>query len=224
MNIEVLKAAIFDANCYVLWAGDGPGALIVDPGPGTAEQIESLLADRGLEVGAVLLTHGHVDHVWDAKQVSGDAVPVYIPEADAYWLSDPLGGLQMRAEALGLGAWEAPAQVERLTSQTFSPVAGLTLRLVPAPGHSPGSSLFLIAVGADQQPLALSGDVIFAGSVGRTDLPGGDEWVMRETLRTLSDVLDPATVLLPGHGEPTRWKEELETNPYVARAKRRETR
>lgn len=224
MNIEVLKAAIFDANCYVLWESEGQKALIVDPGPGTADQVESLLADKGLEVGAVLLTHGHVDHVWDAKRVSGDAVPVYIPQADAYWLSDPLGGLQMRAEALGLGPWEAPSLVEGLTSQTFNPVPGLTLRLVPAPGHSPGSSLFLIAVGADQQPLALSGDVIFAGSVGRTDLPGGDEWVMRETLRTLSDVLDPATVLLPGHGEPTRWKEELETNPYVARAKRRTTR
>lgn len=224
MNIEVLEASIFDANCYVLWADNGVEALVVDPGPGTAQQVRTLLADKGLEVGAVLLTHGHVDHVWDAEQVSSGTVPVYIPEADRYWLNDPLGGLQMRADALGLGAWEAPALVEGLGSQTFSPVEGLTLRLVPAPGHSPGSSVFLIAVEAGQQPLALCGDVIFAGSVGRTDLPGGDEWVMRETLRTLADILDPATVLLPGHGEPTRWKEELETNPYVARAKRRETR
>lgn len=69
--------------------------------------------------------------------------------------------------------------------------------------------------------MALSGDVIFAGSVGRTDLPGGDEYVMRESLRTLADVLDPATVLLPGHGPQTRWGTELQTNPFVLRAQQR---
>ncbi len=224
MNIELIPAALFGANCYVLW-GEGEGqALVVDPGPGTAQQVKELLAQNGLEVGAVLLTHGHVDHVWDAKAVSGDSVPVFIPEGDLHWLTDPVGLLEMRAEALGLGPWEAPALVEGLGSQTFTPVPGVTLRSVPAPGHSPGSSLFLIAVDPSQQPLALCGDVIFAGSVGRTDLPGGDEWVMRETLRTLADALDPRTALLPGHGEPTVWEQELASNPYVARARRRDAR
>ncbi len=223
MNIELIPAALFGANCYVLWDEGEGKALVVDPGPGTALQVQELLDKSGLELGAVLLTHGHVDHVWDAKAVSGDAVPVFIPEGDIHWLADPVGLLDMRAEALGLGPWETPALVEGLGAQTFTPVPGVTLRSVPAPGHSPGSSIFLVAVDPSQQPLAFSGDVIFAGSVGRTDLPGGDEWVMRETLRTLADALDPKTVLLPGHGEPTVWEQELASNPYVSRARRRET-
>ena len=147
--------------------------------------------------------------------------PVYIPEPDLALIENPMGALGMRASALGIGEWQYPEVVVPLGSEQFNPVEGITVRVIPAPGHSPGSSVFLFAPTPTDAPMALSGDVIFAGSVGRTDLPGGDEYVMRESLRTLADVLDPATVLLPGHGPQTRWGTELQTNPFVLRAQRR---
>ncbi|WP_099331996.1 MBL fold metallo-hydrolase [Actinomyces minihominis] len=220
MRIEVVPASLFDANCYVMWLNGGQEALVVDPGPGTTSGVEAILEREGLRVGGVLLTHGHVDHVWEAAAVAGER-PVYIPEPDVALIDDPISRLEMRASALGLGEWSYPADVRPLGSETFSPIEGLTMRVVPAPGHSPGSSIFLFSPTAAEAPMALSGDVIFAGSVGRSDLPGGDDAVMQETLRTLADVLDPATLLLPGHGPQTRWGTELQSNPFVLRARRR---
>lgn len=220
MEIEVLQASLFDANCYVMWLPGSDEALVVDPGPSTNDQVRAVLEREGLTVGSVLLTHGHVDHVWDAEAVAQGA-PVFIPEPDAELIADPLAALEMRPSALGLGPWVHPKELRPLGSETFTPIPGLTVRLVPAPGHSPGSSIFLFEPTPTGGPMALSGDVVFAGSVGRSDLPGGDEDVMRETLRTLVDVLDPATVLLPGHGPQTRWGNEVQSNPFVLRAKRR---
>lgn len=220
MRIEGVGASLFDANCYVMWLEGSDTALVVDPGPGTLQGIEEILDKQGLSVGAVLLTHGHIDHVWQAAAVS-EGAPVYIPEPDIALIQNPMGALGMRASALGIGEWEYPAVVLPLGSEQFDPVAGITVRVIPAPGHSPGSSVFLFSPTPSGGPMALSGDVIFAGSVGRTDLPGGDEYVMRESLRTLVDVLDPATVLLPGHGPQTRWGTEVQTNPFVLRAQKR---
>lgn len=221
MNIEVVPASLFDANCYVLWPAGGSEALIVDPGPGTSEGVAQVLQREGLRVGAVLLTHGHVDHVWEAHRVCAGA-PVFIPEPDMPMMDDPEGALAMRVGSLGLGPWERPEDLRGVGAGMLSPAEGITLRVVPAPGHSPGSSIFLVAPTQPDEVLALSGDVIFAGSVGRSDLPGGDEGVMNETLRTLADALDPATVLLPGHGPQTRWGTELQSNLFVARARRRQ--
>ena len=220
MKIEVVGASLFDANCYVMWLEGSKEALVVDPGPGTAEGVSEVLESPDLAVGAVLLTHGHIDHVWQCATISAGR-PVYIPEPDLALIENPMGALGMRASALGIGEWQYPEVVVPLGSEQFNPVEGITVRVIPAPGHSPGSSVFLFAPTPTEAPMALSGDVIFAGSVGRTDLPGGDEYVMRESLRTLADVLDPATVLLPGHGPQTRWGTELQTNPFVLRAQQR---
>ncbi len=220
MNIRTVPGALFGENCYVLWPEGGSDALVVDPGPGTAVPVRALLDREGLSLVGVLLTHGHVDHVWDAEELAGAEIPVFLPAADNEFMSDPVGALGLAPSSLALGQWRRPKKLVLLGSEVLQ-VAGLTLRAVPAPGHSPGSSIFLVATPPTEGPVALSGDVIFAGSVGRTDLPGGDEWVMRETLRTLADVLDPATMLLPGHGARTVWRDELSTNPFVLRARRR---
>ncbi len=121
--------------------------------------------------------------------------------------------------------WEAPDLVGEVPGGGWQVLPGILLQMVPAPGHSPGSSVYVFADAAELDgtsvgSFALTGDVIFAGSVGRTDLPGGNEEHMRESLRTLVYALDPMTALLPGHGEATTWETELNSNPYVQRAVR----
>lgn len=220
MNIAVVPASLFDANCYVIWTDGASDALVVDPGPGTSEGVAQVLNREGLRLSAVLLTHGHIDHVWEASQVANGA-PVFIPEPDLSMMDDPEGALGRPAGSFGLGQWVRPDDLRGVGAGTIELIEGVSLRVVPAPGHSPGSSIFLLAPTLPTEKLALSGDVIFAGSVGRSDLPGGDEAVMSQTLRTLADALDPETVLLPGHGPRTQWAHELRSNPFVRQARAR---
>lgn len=218
IHIEAIKASLFDANCYVVWSDESRAALVVDPGPGTADRVKDFCNARKVDPAAVLLTHGHADHIWEADAVAGEALPVFIPEPDAYWLDNPAALLGIDAEWLQLPVWNKPTNIKRINSLDFEPVPGIPLRMIPAPGHSPGSAVFLIGMSPGQNSMALSGDVVFAGSVGRTDLPGGDETEMRESLRTLAASLDPATRLLPGHGPLTIWADEQKNNAYVRRA------
>lgn len=226
------------ANTYVL--AQAGQALICDPGAATAPQIAEFLAEHELQVAAVILTHGHPDHVWDAAAVAGDQ-PVYVPGPDLYRLDDPLGtaGLPAGANvfATEFGAWQRPQQVVAMGAEWFSggvQLAGIPLVAVPAPGHTEGSTVLLSAgqctlTGVEDaagqpvttaQQLALTGDVIFASSVGRTDLLGGDERTMLATLRTLQMVIDPATCLLPGHGPATTMDTEIATNAHLRYARR----
>ncbi len=220
LEIRTVPASLFGANCYVMWDDKERSALVVDPGPGTTEQVLEHLRDEELTLGAILLTHGHADHTWEAQQLSDAAgsVPVLLPEPDMFFMEDPAGILGVIAEKFGMGQWRKPDRLEPIKDLAFEPVAGVNVRMVPAPGHSPGSSFYLLGNAGLSTPLALSGDVVFAGTVGRTDLPGGDEQEMRESLRTLAAVIDPDTTLLPGHGPQATWRNELETNPYVMRA------
>lgn len=221
-------------NAYIAHAADTNEALIIDPGYGTAERIKDYLKQNQLTAVNVLLTHGHPDHVWDCAAFNA---PVWIPGPDSYRLQNPMAHLPFPLE-LGGQSWNRPADIRELPTQTITLAAGIPVLMVPAPGHSEGSAIFLTEVSADEelqldvpglppvhpaqgqaQPLAWCGDVIFAGSVGRTDLPGGDETQMRHTLRTLANAIDPATWLLPGHGPATTWDIEKRTNPYVIRAR-----
>ncbi|WP_312350349.1 MBL fold metallo-hydrolase [Actinomyces sp.] len=239
MRLTAIPTPFFGANCMVLVPEGGTLALVVDPSAGVLGTIRSTLEEQGVDVGAVLCTHGHPDHVWDAAEVSSwgtgedptSPVPVWIPGPDLHRLEDPLSGVPMRPEALDL-VWVRPQDVRAVPGDTFEPVPGLRLLMVPAPGHTEGSAVFLgegdlrvdtagdtVVERRGAAPWALTGDVLFAGSVGRTDLPGGDEVQMRHTLRTLANALDPETVLLPGHGPWTTMRRELASNPYLARAR-----
>lgn len=191
---------------------------MVDPGPGTAAKVRNVLADQGLTLGGVLLTHGHFDHIWDAEELAEGTVPVYVPEPDLPALEEPLGALELDGDRLGLSPWRPISSVSPIDSVQFSPVPGINLRVIPAPGHSPGSAVYLVGAQGLDKPLAFSGDVVFAGSVGRTDIPGGDEYEMRESLRTLAASVEPQTELLPGHGPQTVWSTELAENLFVKRA------
>lgn len=233
MIVERVVADVLSENCYIL-AGSG-SAVVVDPGSGTAPAVAQILARRGLTVGCVLLTHGHPDHVWDAAAVAGDA-PVHIPAPDRHRLEDPLAWTtpEVRA-ALELPDWRRPVDIRGLDAAHFADggaeiVPGVTVRALPAPGHTEGSTVYFLGgtwpgevaawVGAppsqERRTLALVGDVVFRGSIGRSDLPGGDPDVMTWTLRTLRQVVDPTTWVLPGHGPGTTWAHELATNPFLA--------
>lgn len=243
------SAAALEAHCYVVAAQEGSEALVVDPGAGSAAELEPLLARHRLSVGAVMLTHGHADHVWDAAEVAGDA-PVYLAPRDAYRMDDPAGALgEPLAGAfrqIAATPWLRPAQLAGPPSGTLED-GGATIvdsvvgRVLPAPGHTEGSAVLLVRgevvepegvtilpQGDDVVPgddgtllLAFCGDVLFGGSMGRTDLPGGDDKEMTSTLRTLAQVLPPTTVLLPGHGAATVLSRELATNPYLRQARGR---
>jgi glyoxylase-like metal-dependent hydrolase (beta-lactamase superfamily II) len=211
--IRTVVAPLLGTNCYVV-ADDEGSCVVIDPGMGAARLVERVLAADGLTPVAVLLTHGHVDHTWDAAVVAeAHAVPVLVHEADAYRLADPLGSLgplgRQIAEQAGF-----PAGPTLPVAHPFGAdgppglPSGLHLRALHAPGHTEGSTVYLV------DDAALTGDVLFAGTIGRCDLPGGDEVAMAMTLRTLAG-LDPATRLLPGHGPASTLAAELATNPYL---------
>lgn len=233
MRIQVITAQMLGENAYVLTPTNSNQSLIVDPGAGTAEPIKNYLAEHGLEAQAVLLTHGHADHVWDAAAFN---LPVWVPAPDLYRLDNPIE--QLPFDLPFPTPWVRPTEVNALAAGSFELVAGLPMVLVPAPGHTEGSGIFLFEIpqGANlttnvdsdwfkvqvegNYPIALSGDVVFMLGVGRTDLPGGDETQMRHSLRTLANAVDPRTIMLPGHGYATQWGFEQDNNAYVIRAKR----
>lgn len=237
MIVGRIVADVFAENTYVV--AHESAALVIDPGAGTAGAVQEFLTERALELQAVLLTHGHPDHVWDAARVAGQA-PVYVPEPDMYRLDDPAGFshpelqsvLTPQLRTMLPGTWQRPANVQPLPAELLvgggGVLAGFPLRAVPAPGHTQGCTIYLMndewdstvaswvdAPRARTGLLAFTGDVIFREAVGRTDLPGGDADVMKWTLRTLRAGIDPATWLLPGHGPGTTMAHELEFNPYL---------
>jgi glyoxylase-like metal-dependent hydrolase (beta-lactamase superfamily II) len=236
MQILTVLAPVFAARCSVVVADDGT-CVVVDPGAGAGEQVRRAVAERGLRPRGVLLTHGHADHTWDAPALAAAFdVPVLLHAGDAHRLEDPfttLGVLDPRRDpggplaqalaAVGVdpGTWRAPSRVETFggdgpgrTADEVLELGGVTLVARHAPGHTEGSTLYLL--GADEaEPVVLTGDVLFAGSVGRTDLPGGDQAAMTATLRDVVAALPTAARVLPGHGPATDVATELATNPYL---------
>jgi len=206
-------------NCYVVAPAAGEQCVVVDPGVDAVGRLDELLAEHRLHPVAVLLTHGHVDHTFSVVPVC-DArdVPAYVHPADRHQLADPWSGLGLPKGTPLLGGltFAEPSDVRPLDDGAVLALAGLELTVRHAPGHTPGSVAF--ALRAPDAPLFLSGDLLFAGAIGRVDLPGGDE---REMLRSLVRVvlpLDDETRVLPGHGPTTTVGRERASNPYLRAA------
>jgi hydroxyacylglutathione hydrolase len=208
-------AGSFAANCYVVAPAPGEECVIIDPGQDAQRGIEELLARYRLKPIAVLLTHGHIDHVWSVGPVCGaKGIPAYIHPADRELLADPASGLGLNVgqELFGGITFTEPDDVRELTDGAALTLAGVELAVAHVPGHTQGSVTF--RGGADDRDALFSGDLLFAGSIGRTDLPGGDHAAMLRSLgRTLN--LPDETVVLPGHGPQTTIGAERRTNPFL---------
>ncbi len=222
-------AAVAGTNCYVLAPGAGEECLVVDPGVGVTGQLAQILLDHRLRPAAVLLTHGHFDHVYSVTPVCGSAgVAAYIHGEDRYRLRDPLSAvgpelIAMFEHQFGQKAgWQEPTDVVNLVDGQSLTIAGFEVTVLHAPGHTEGSVIFTLpdvpeglAAEAGARSTALSGDVLFAGSIGRTDLAGGDGAAMNRSLRDVVLPLGDDVLVLPGHGPATTMERERVTNPYL---------
>jgi hydroxyacylglutathione hydrolase len=214
-------AEAFGTNCYVLATGPGEQCLIVDPGIGVLDRLDEVLAQHRLHPAAVLLTHGHLDHTFSVAPVCGArGITAYVHPADLEMLADPAKGLSTDLTSLfgGKLPYTEPEDVAELTDGETLTLAGIEITVDHAPGHTGGSVLFRIP-GADTtwdaDEVCLSGDVLFAGSIGRTDLPGGSTDTMLTSLRDKVLPLADDTVVLPGHGPSTTIGRERASNPYL---------
>ena len=212
-------------NCWVVAPADGEQCVVIDPGIGVAARLDEVIAEHRLHPVAVLLTHGHLDHTFSVLPVcQARDVPAYIHPADRTQLSDPWAGLGMPAGTPLFGglSFAEPDDVRELKDGEQITIGGLEFAVRHAPGHTSGSVVFGMAgaagaagVQAADEPVLFSGDVLFAGSIGRVDLPGGSMGDMEASLRDVIWPLDDATTVHPGHGPSTTIARERATNPYL---------
>jgi hydroxyacylglutathione hydrolase len=216
--IASFPAGSFAANCYVLASAPGEECLIIDPGQDAEAGIEEIIARYRLRPAAVLLTHGHIDHVWSVAPVCGARnIPAYIHPADRALLSDPARGFPLRVgqQLLGGLTFSEPDDVVELADGMTLDLAGVQLVVDHAPGHTPGSLTFRMPAAAEPGTL-FSGDLLFAGSIGRVDLPGGDYATILESLARVCLPLPDETVVRSGHGPQTTIGTERASNQYLA--------
>lgn len=219
MLVTGFPAGSFGTNCYVVAPAPGTECVVVDPGQDAVDGVDKLLAEHRLKPVAVMLTHGHIDHVWSVVPVCGARdVPAYIHPDDRGMLSDPARGFppQLAEQMLGGLSFTEPDDVHPLRGGSTITLAGLEFTVDYAPGHTPGSVTFRLP-GADGGPgTMLAGDLLFAGSIGRTDLPGGDHPTMLDSLARVCLPLPDDTAVLPGHGPTTTIGRERAANPFLA--------
>ena len=247
MRVLTIVAPVFGTNCYVVSHGPSGPCVVVDPGGGVVPALVAALGERGLQPVALVATHGHVDHTWSAAEVGERyGVPLLVHADDAYRLADPFGTLERGGAARGPlaqalaasgcdpASYRAPRDVRPFVgARSELELAGVPALVAwHAPGHTQGATVLVTpevpddesslpdggrALAADATATAFTGDVLFAGTIGRTDLPGGDGATMRRSLATLVDGLAPGSLLLPGHGPASRLDHETVRNPYLPR-------
>jgi len=243
MLIRAIPAVAFGTNCYVIAPDAGAECVIVDPGIGVADRVLGVLRAEGLTPAAILLTHGHLDHVYDVPTLElAGSVTTGIHPQDRYRLVNPLADIDasfvamLEAQFKTKATWREPEAIVEFAvpspreeakgpgAMATLTVAGLQIAVTHAPGHTEGSVLFEMAgipenvsqpEGSTLDRTVLSGDVLFAGSIGRTDLAGGDPAAMTRSLRDVVLPLPDTALVLPGHGPATTMGAERATNPYL---------
>lgn len=206
MNTEIFTDLSFGTNSYLVWEEGSGKAVLIDAGLST-HQILDYLEREGLELEAILLTHGHPDHVAGAADVAeATGADVYLHEWDAKMVE---GMPAMLLAMLGIDELKKPEEFKPLDDGQVLNMAGLEIKVLYTPGHSPGSVSFLI------DGAVFDGDLVFHGSIGRTDFPGGDFDTLVQSAREKVFVLDPETKIYPGHMGPTTVGWERRTNPFL---------
>jgi glyoxylase-like metal-dependent hydrolase (beta-lactamase superfamily II) len=213
-------AGAFAANCYIVAPEAGAECVIIDPGQDAEPGIDEILARHRLRPAAVLLTHGHLDHIWSVAPVCGaKGIPAYIHPEDRALLSDPAKGFPLGAGQQLFGGLEftEPDDVRELSDGMTLSLVGLEVVVNHAPGHTRGSVTFRLPTEqTGQEDVLFSGDLLFAGSIGRTDLPGGDYPTILHSLARVCLPLPDETVVLSGHGPQTTIGAERRTNPFLS--------
>jgi glyoxylase-like metal-dependent hydrolase (beta-lactamase superfamily II) len=219
--IAGFPAGPWGTNCYVVATAPGSECVVVDPGMEATEGVARVVAEHRLKPVSVLVTHGHVDHMFCVAPVAGgyDAT-AWIHPSDRHLLTDPLAGMSPESARMMLGgdySWEEPDDVRELSDSQVLELAGIRFEVDHTPGHTEGSVTFRSPYADldDVSEVMFSGDLLFAGSIGRTDLPGGDHPTMLHSLATKVLTLADDIVVLPGHGEQTTIGRERATNPYL---------
>lgn len=220
MLIAGFPAGPWGTNCYVAATGPGSECVVVDPGMDAAAGIAEVVREHRLKPVAVLVTHGHVDHMWSVAPVAGtyDATAWIHPE-DRHLLTDPTAAMSPDTAQMLLGGgyeFAEPDDVRELADLQELELAGLRFVVDHTPGHTRGSVTFRSPYDReDVSEVMFSGDLLFAGSIGRTDLPGGDHPTMLRSLAAKVLTLPDDVVVLPGHGEQTSIGRERATNPFL---------
>jgi glyoxylase-like metal-dependent hydrolase (beta-lactamase superfamily II) len=208
MDVRAFTVGPVAENCYIARRDRAERGLIVDPGD-EPERLLEAVERLGIAVDAILITHCHFDHVGAVSPVAKETgAPVYCPEIEVPVLADIMSYVPWP----GFGPYESYDADETVTGGEHLSLAGLEIDVLFTPGHSPGHVTYAIA---DERAL-FSGDVLFKGSVGRTDLPGGDRGTLLESIRTLVEGHEPETTVYPGHMGVTTLGAERATNPFLA--------
>ncbi|HEX6307877.1 MAG TPA: MBL fold metallo-hydrolase [Longimicrobiales bacterium] len=207
LNIRPFLAPGFGENGYVVWRDGSGAAVAIDPGNAAQPMLE-LLAEEQLELGAVLLTHAHLDHVEGvARLVDATGAPVYLHPDDRF-LYDHVA---QQAQQFGMRVDPPPEESRALEHDQVLMIGDITFHVRHVPGHSPGHVIFHVP----DAGCAFVGDVVFQGSIGRTDLPGGDFTQLIESIREHVLTLPDDTTLYSGHGPATNVGHERLTNPFL---------
>lgn len=221
MKIHSFTAGPWQTNCYILSHGASSECLIIDPGMKAAAGVRDVVRENNLKPVAVLVTHGHIDHMWSVFPVaSGYGIPALVHGQDRELLANP--GLALSNETrLALptmmddeDVFADPEEVIEVTHKMNLDLAGFNLTIHHAPGHTHGSVMFDFA---GEQENIFTGDVLFAGAIGRTDLPTGSPDAMNNSLKNVVLDLDDAAKIYPGHGPSSFMHIEKASNQYLLR-------
>ncbi|WP_027407788.1 MBL fold metallo-hydrolase [Anoxybacteroides tepidamans] len=207
MKWERIPLGPLQTNAYILTHRDGT-CVIFDPGS-EGQKLINYIEAKGWKPLAVLLTHAHFDHIGAINDVVAKwSIPVYVHEKEKEWLSNP----ELNGSAYFMGEQvKVAAEPHCLRGETALTIGEFTFELLQTPGHSPGS----ISYYCPEVAAVFSGDVLFAGSIGRTDLPGGNYKELMQSIHERLLVLPEETVVLPGHGPETTIGAEMDTNPFL---------
>ena len=218
--LNTFEAGPWRTNCWILSAGPGTECIIIDPGMDALGRINSKVDVLGLKPVAVLLTHGHIDHMFSVLPVaSGYDIPAFVHPSDRDRIGDPYAKMtaDTRAMVKQLGVeFAEPSEVREVVDAERVSLAGFDFIIRHAPGHTEGSVVFQTT--HEQLPTLFSGDLLFAGSVGRSDLVGGSPDAMERSLRSVILTQPDEMVVHCGHGPSTTIGRERRTNPYLRTA------